>query len=197
MIRKFRSVDHLLNNLNETGRVIDFSWANITDSDIQYLVSEWKEILHRDLILTGTRVTGDVFKYLDYIHTLNLSFTPINFIFEKVHIHTLVLTGTYIRNSDLSMLVNVHTLDLSCCNDITDASLLQDSTIHTLNLSRTGIKDVSYLKRIHTLDISYCDVSLDCFVADEDVLIHTLIIHGIPCDVSKLKERVYSVSKSI
>ena len=65
--------------------------------------------------------------------------------------------------TDVSMLGNVHTLDLSYCHGITEVSML--GNVHTLDLSGcSNITDVSMLGNVHTLNLSHCtgitDVSM-------------------------------------
>jgi hypothetical protein len=57
--------------------------------------------------------------------------------------------------TDVSVLCNIHTLDLSSCVNLFDVSVLKN--IHTLKLSNCKkITDVSALENVHTLDLSFC-----------------------------------------
>ena len=78
---------------------------------------------------------GDYMKYIDNVHTLDLSYTKV---------------------TDVSMLGRVHRLDLSC-TQVTDVSML--GGVHTLYLNGTQVTDVSMLGGVHTLNLRFTKVT--------------------------------------
>ena len=65
-----------------------------------------------------------------------------------------------INSIDLYTLKDLYMLYISCCNIITDVSML--GKLHTLDMSGCNkITDISMLGNLHTLNISYCNSIID------------------------------------